>query len=190
MYTQTHTHTLTQYNYQTLLSGIIGELSGNRGGIEGRKEGNGERGRGGGGSTRQMMGAGSATGNDAATCGGDASGGELEYDELVRAPIWRVSIGTQSPAIVNATIRDNVLFGADYEPGLYRQCLEGACLVQDLSLFPGGDSTEIGEKGVSTGPCSTWYHGNMKRERECVCVCVVMCTCSCGGKLSWRDALI
>jgi hypothetical protein len=104
-----------------------------------------------------MMGAGSATGNDAATCtsGGDAGGDELEYEELVRAPIWRVSIGTQSPAIVNATIRDNVLFGAAYDPGLYRQCLEGACLVQDLSLFPGGDFTEIGEKGVSTGPCST-----------------------------------
>ena len=95
-----------------------------------------------------MMGAGSATGNDAATCtsGGDAGGDELEYEELVRAPIWRVSIGTQSPAIVNATIRDNILFGQPLDQLLYDKCLDICCLVPDLEILPGGDSCEIGEQ--------------------------------------------
>ncbi|XP_069810525.1 ATP-binding cassette sub-family C member 10 isoform X2 [Dendropsophus ebraccatus] len=48
-----------------------------------------------------------------------------------------------------ATIRENILFGKEYEERLYRQVLEACALTQDLSILPAGDQTEVGENGVT-----------------------------------------
>ena len=46
------------------------------------------------------------------------------------------------------TIRENILFGADYDSNHYNRVLEACALQQDLSLFPKGDETPVGENGV------------------------------------------
>jgi len=52
----------------------------------------------------------------------------------------------QTAFIVNATIRENVLFGQPLDQLLYDKCLDICCLVPDLEILPGGDSCEIGEQ--------------------------------------------
>ncbi|KAJ3693574.1 hypothetical protein LUZ60_009054 [Juncus effusus] len=51
--------------------------------------------------------------------------------------------------IFNATIRDNILFGSPYDPYRYEKSIEVTSLQHDLDLLPGGDLTEIGERGVN-----------------------------------------
>ena len=55
----------------------------------------------------------------------------------------------QEPFIVNATLRDNILFGRPFEPGFYAEVVAAAALLPDLQLLPAGDLTEIGELGIN-----------------------------------------
>ena len=61
----------------------------------------------------------------------------------------RVAYASQVPFILNATIRDNILFGNDYDPERYDQVLDDCCLRSDIDLLAAGDMTEIGERGVT-----------------------------------------
>lgn len=51
--------------------------------------------------------------------------------------------------IFNATVRDNVLFGSVFDPIRYERAINVTELRHDLELLPGGDLTEIGERGVN-----------------------------------------
>ncbi|XP_073527733.1 ATP-binding cassette sub-family C member 10 [Phyllobates terribilis] len=48
-----------------------------------------------------------------------------------------------------ASIRENILFGKEYEEHLYREVLESCALTPDLIILPAGDQTEVGENGVT-----------------------------------------
>ena len=69
---------------------------------------------------------------------------EVVGDVVVRG---KVSYVPQNAFIINASLKDNVLFGHPYEEERYRECIEAACLVPDIKLLPDGEATEIGEKG-------------------------------------------
>ncbi|KAD4585541.1 hypothetical protein E3N88_23142 [Mikania micrantha] len=56
---------------------------------------------------------------------------------------------SQIPWILSGTIRDNVIFGKDYDPIRYSAVLEACALDTDISLTLGGDMAYIGEKGVN-----------------------------------------
>ncbi|KAG9341055.1 hypothetical protein JZ751_019809 [Albula glossodonta] len=55
----------------------------------------------------------------------------------------------QQAWIQNATLRDNILFGSALEEARYQEVLKACALEPDLELLPGGDQTEIGEKGIT-----------------------------------------
>uniref|UniRef100_A0A7N8XGS3 ATP-binding cassette, sub-family C (CFTR/MRP), member 2 n=1 Tax=Mastacembelus armatus TaxID=205130 RepID=A0A7N8XGS3_9TELE len=55
----------------------------------------------------------------------------------------------QQAWIQNATLRDNILFGSPHEDKRLQEVVEACALVPDLELLPGGDLTEIGEKGIN-----------------------------------------
>nr|XP_032800562.1 canalicular multispecific organic anion transporter 1-like [Petromyzon marinus] len=55
----------------------------------------------------------------------------------------------QQAWIQNATLQDNILFGAPMERARYGEVLQACALVPDLLTLPAGDQTEIGEKGVN-----------------------------------------
>ncbi|CAE8595207.1 unnamed protein product [Polarella glacialis] len=55
----------------------------------------------------------------------------------------------QNPQILNASLRENVLFGLPLEETRYRQALRACCLEPDLAQLTDGDATEIGEKGIT-----------------------------------------
>ncbi|KAF2259014.1 P-loop containing nucleoside triphosphate hydrolase protein [Lojkania enalia] len=49
----------------------------------------------------------------------------------------------------NATIRENITFGRDFDPMLYERVIEACALRTDFEALPFGDLTEIGEKGIT-----------------------------------------
>lgn len=55
----------------------------------------------------------------------------------------------QQAWIQNSTLRDNVLFGSSHEERRFQGVIEACALAPDLELLPGGDLTEIGEKGIN-----------------------------------------
>ncbi|PPD68207.1 hypothetical protein GOBAR_DD34916 [Gossypium barbadense] len=61
----------------------------------------------------------------------------------------KVAYVPQVSWIFNATVRDNILFGSSFESARYEKALDVTALRHDLELLPGGDLTEIGERGVN-----------------------------------------
>eukprot|EP00043_Microstomoeca_roanoka_P016335 m.166363 g.166363 ORF g.166363 m.166363 type:complete len:1602 (+) comp16436_c27_seq1:218-5023(+) len=55
----------------------------------------------------------------------------------------------QQAWIRNATLRENILFGKPYDEVKYKHVLFACALEDDLKQLPGGDETEIGEKGIN-----------------------------------------
>ncbi|XP_048141042.1 ABC transporter C family member 12-like isoform X2 [Rhodamnia argentea] len=51
--------------------------------------------------------------------------------------------------IFNATVRDNILFGSEFDAERYLKAVSVTQLEHDLDLLPGHDLTEIGERGVN-----------------------------------------
>lgn len=55
----------------------------------------------------------------------------------------------QQAWIQNATLMDNILFGKPYENEKYNKIINACALKSDFDILPGGDQTEIGEKGIN-----------------------------------------
>lgn len=55
----------------------------------------------------------------------------------------------QSPFILNASVKDNIVFGRAWDPVRYADAVRVCELAPDLRILPAGDDTEIGEKGVN-----------------------------------------
>ena len=55
----------------------------------------------------------------------------------------------QQPFVMNATVQENILFGAALEPELSAATLAACALDADLAALPAGDQTEIGERGIT-----------------------------------------
>ncbi|KAJ2802200.1 hypothetical protein H4R20_003373, partial [Coemansia guatemalensis] len=74
---------------------------------------------------------------DMTKCSGEA---------MVRGSIAYVP---QQPWILNATLRDNILFGSDFDQVFFNQVIDACALRQDIDTFSAGDMTEIGERGIN-----------------------------------------
>nr|CAD7428321.1 unnamed protein product [Timema monikensis] len=55
----------------------------------------------------------------------------------------------QQAWIQQATIQDNIMFGKPLDKMKYFKVIEACALRNDLQILPGGDQTEIGEKGIN-----------------------------------------
>lgn len=60
----------------------------------------------------------------------------------------RVAYCSQMAWIQNATLRENVLFGAEYDEDRYWSVVQDASLLSDLEMLPDGDLTEV-RQGVA-----------------------------------------
>ncbi|NXJ75494.1 MRP7 protein, partial [Trogon melanurus] len=58
-------------------------------------------------------------------------------------------LATQEPWIQFTTVRENILFGREYNARLYEEVVEACALSEDLNILPAGDQTEVGESGVT-----------------------------------------
>ncbi|XP_019398025.1 PREDICTED: voltage-dependent T-type calcium channel subunit alpha-1G [Crocodylus porosus] len=75
--------------------------------------------------------------------------GEMEKLEGEVAVKGSVAYVPQQAWIQNATLKDNILFGQPSNEHKYQNVLEACALKTDLQVLPGGDQTEIGEKGIN-----------------------------------------
>lgn len=75
--------------------------------------------------------------------------GEMEKLEGAVSVKGSVAYVPQQAWIQNCTLQENVLFGQPMNPKRYQQALETCALLADLDVLPGGDQTEIGEKGIN-----------------------------------------
>jgi ABC-type multidrug transport system fused ATPase/permease subunit len=55
----------------------------------------------------------------------------------------------QSPWILTGNVRDNILFGNQYDGTKYDRTVKACALEKDFELFSNGDLTEIGERGIN-----------------------------------------
>ncbi|TFK50066.1 multidrug resistance-associated ABC transporter [Heliocybe sulcata] len=55
----------------------------------------------------------------------------------------------QTPWIMNATLKENILFGQEEDEERFREVIKACCLEHDLGLLPHRENTEIGEKGIN-----------------------------------------
>ncbi|XP_034250693.1 multidrug resistance-associated protein 5-like isoform X1 [Thrips palmi] len=56
---------------------------------------------------------------------------------------------SQQAWITNGTLRDNILFGETFASTRYYTVINSCALNEDINQLPGGDLTEIGERGVN-----------------------------------------
>ncbi|EAR99951.2 ABC transporter family protein (macronuclear) [Tetrahymena thermophila SB210] len=73
-------------------------------------------------------------------------GGQESFQKMVKIN-GSISLCTQEPWVIQDTVKENILFGQQYDQSRYEQVLKVSCLDEDISYFVDGDSTNIGEKG-------------------------------------------
>ncbi|CAJ1953018.1 unnamed protein product [Sphenostylis stenocarpa] len=61
----------------------------------------------------------------------------------------KIAYVSQTAWIESGTIQENILFGSDLDMHRYQETLQRSSLVKDIELFPHGDITEIGERGIN-----------------------------------------
>lgn len=60
-----------------------------------------------------------------------------------------VSYCSQTPWVVNDTLKGNILFGREFDQERYDSVIEACALIDDMAVLPAGDQTEIGERGIN-----------------------------------------
>lgn len=54
-----------------------------------------------------------------------------------------------TPWVQNATVKENILFGSALDEKKYKEVVYSCSLESDLDILPAGDSTEVGERGIT-----------------------------------------
>ena len=60
-----------------------------------------------------------------------------------------VSYASQDPWVFSGSVRQNIVFNADFNADLYARTVRACALDRDLASWEHGDHTLVGEKGVA-----------------------------------------
>ena len=71
---------------------------------------------------------------------------KLRGEVVVRG---RIAYVAQQPWIMNASVKENIVFGHRWDPQFYNQTVAACALGDDFRQLPDGDQTEVGERGIS-----------------------------------------
>lgn len=55
----------------------------------------------------------------------------------------------QQAWVMNASVKENIVFGHRWDPSFYEKTVRACALDQDFAQLPDGDNTEVGERGIS-----------------------------------------
>ena len=72
----------------------------------------------------------------------------IQSGELV-CSTEKVAFVSQTPWVFSGTVRENIVFGRPFDEQQYLAALQACDLWKDILLFAKGDSTKLGERGVS-----------------------------------------
>ena len=90
---------------------------------------------------------------------GRVGSGKTSFLEAILGHIWKVhgevivhgaiAYTAQPPWVMNATVRENIVFGHRWDPSFYERTIHACALIEDMKSLPDGDQTEVGERGIS-----------------------------------------
>lgn len=75
--------------------------------------------------------------------------GELPIESGKSVLSGSLSYASQEPWLFTGTVRNNILFGQDYEHKRYQEVVKCCALTTDFEQLPNGDRTMVGERGSS-----------------------------------------
>ncbi|CAH2355328.1 bile pigment transporter 1 [[Candida] railenensis] len=75
--------------------------------------------------------------------------GEIPLLEGTSFAHGTIAYCSQNAWIINASVKDNILFGFKYDKSNYDRTIRVCELLVDIDSFPNGDQTLVGEKGIS-----------------------------------------
>ncbi|RCI15841.1 hypothetical protein L249_2959 [Ophiocordyceps polyrhachis-furcata BCC 54312] len=90
---------------------------------------------------------------------GKVGSGKSSFLQSILGGLYRVSgsvvvrgtaaYATQQSWILNATVKENIVFGYRYDAEFYEKTVRACALVDDFAQLPDGDETVVGERGIS-----------------------------------------
>lgn len=90
---------------------------------------------------------------------GRVGSGKSSLLQAILGDIWKISgeivvhgdtaYVAQQAWIMNASVKENIVFGHRWDPHFYQRTVAACALVDDFKTLPGGDQTEVGERGIS-----------------------------------------
>ena len=75
--------------------------------------------------------------------------GELDNYEGSVGVSGKVFYVSQQPWVFTSSIRQNIIFGNEYNQEKFQKVVEACSLKKDLELLPMGENTLVGEKGIN-----------------------------------------
>lgn len=60
-----------------------------------------------------------------------------------------VAYASQQTWVLNATVKENIVFGYRYDSDFYEKTVKACALLDDFAQLPDGDETVVGERGIS-----------------------------------------
>ncbi len=90
---------------------------------------------------------------------GRVGAGKTSFLEAVLGDLWKINgevvvcgataYVAQRSWIMNASVKENIVFGHRWDPTFYERALQSCALVDDMKSLHDGDQTEVGERGIS-----------------------------------------
>lgn len=90
---------------------------------------------------------------------GRVGSGKSSFLQSILGDIWKIhgevvvygrtAYVAQQPWVMNANVKENIVFGHRWDPQFYERTIHACALREDLKTLPDGDQTEVGERGIS-----------------------------------------
>ncbi|KAH6984873.1 P-loop containing nucleoside triphosphate hydrolase protein [Ilyonectria sp. MPI-CAGE-AT-0026] len=90
---------------------------------------------------------------------GRVGAGKSSFLQSILGDLWKVkgsvevrgtvAYASQQTWILNATVKENIIFGYRYDPEFYEKTIQACALLDDFAQLPDGDETVVGERGIS-----------------------------------------
>ena len=90
---------------------------------------------------------------------GRVGSGKSSFLQSILGDLWKtngevvvhgtVAFVSQTPWIMNATVKENIIFGYRYDSSFYERTVKACALLDDFAQLPDGDETVVGERGIS-----------------------------------------
>nr|XP_036584697.1 ABC metal ion transporter [Colletotrichum truncatum]KAF6794347.1 ABC metal ion transporter [Colletotrichum truncatum] len=90
---------------------------------------------------------------------GRVGAGKSSFLQSILGDLWKVkgevqvhgtvAYASQSAWILNATVKENIVFGYRFDPDFYEKTVKACALIDDFAQLPDGDETVVGERGIS-----------------------------------------
>lgn len=90
---------------------------------------------------------------------GRVGAGKSSFLQSILGDLWKVkgsaevrgtvAYASQQTWILNATVKENIIFGYRYDSEFYEKTIKACALLDDFAQLPDGDETVVGERGIS-----------------------------------------